>query len=103
MGLKSASRTRPCLTYGTVRGVVPCVLVSYALPSTALVLGKVISADSLAKWAVYYYVSITGHKCTPNLRQQTQLIWDFCQRNLQETFHNPKHILLRKLYVTTAV
>ena len=38
MGLKSASRTRPCLTYGTVRGVVPCVLVSYALPSSALVL-----------------------------------------------------------------
>ena len=59
MGLKSASRTRPCLTYGTVRGVVPCVLVSYAMPS-ALVLGKVISADSLAKWVVYYYVSITG-------------------------------------------
>ena len=45
-----------------------CVLVSYALPCSALVPGKVISADSLAKWAVYYYVSITGHKCTTNLK-----------------------------------
>ena len=103
MGLKSASRTRPCLTYGTVRGVVPCVLVSYALPSSALVLGKVISADSLAKWAVYYYVSITRHKCTTNLRQQTQLIWDFCIFiTCKEYFHNPKQILMRKLYVTTS-
>ena len=98
MGLKSASRTRPCLTYGTVRGVVPCVCVGLAL-----VPGKVISADSLPKWAVYYYVSITGHKCTTNLRQQTQLIWDFCIFiTCKETFHNPKQILMRKLYVTTS-